>query len=290
MSLNPAYYTYLCPIFVPEWVSINRVDGDIAQPYLPLLIFPQDGGSLRSCAVNQGWMKVNLAETTKLQWRIQSVPEWYHKMSAQWISNDLSVIFLFIIITGKECTERNMLVLVLAGKRNIWIGCKSQSSGYIFAPIYAFDRRVLLTIANLKDSSATCWEKFLLPPSMLPLRPSLPSEAPPLSPTDVALCEDVFVWQLGCLPEDTDTSPILKFCKHATAFSFLCVFVDLIIVILVDSGRVGRHPLCLWVTPILESCDNMVVMDTGKSLSVSLSREWNMALTRKWRFPCLHSL
>lgn len=81
VSLSLPYNTYLCPIFVPEWVSISGTDDDTAQPYLPLFIFPQTGGSRRFCAVNQGWMKVDVAATTKLQWRIQSAEKWDHRMS-----------------------------------------------------------------------------------------------------------------------------------------------------------------------------------------------------------------
>lgn len=55
-----------------------------------------------------------------------------------------------------------------------------------------------LTIINPKVNSIKSvrwWEKFLKPPHTLPRRPSLPTTALWLSPTDVAFWEDVFVCQ-----------------------------------------------------------------------------------------------
>lgn len=143
VSLNPPYNTYLCPIFVPEWVPINRADNDIAQPYLPLFIFPQAGGSCRLCAVNQGWMKVNVAETTKLQWRIQSAGDWDHRMS----NSDFRMICMSYCVfyyRKRMHSEEHacVVLLVLAVKCKISIRCKAQRSGCIFHPIYLFDRLV----------------------------------------------------------------------------------------------------------------------------------------------------
>lgn len=125
-----------------------------------------------------------------------------------WIYDNVSVTFFLKLLYFQEkitLTKHACLVLlILAGNRRIknynTLHVLSLHASFYVDPILKFSCLILLyvTIANPKVNSikSVKWgEKFLKPPHMLPLRPTLPAACLWLSPTDVAFWEDIFVCQ-----------------------------------------------------------------------------------------------
>lgn len=229
-------------------------------------------------------MKVSRAETTKLNSICAgAIPQNVHTVNLEWSVCHIPFYYYYrkrmhreehaCVSSGREMQHLNRLQITklrvhFRSNLCVWSPCIWQ---WLIPKI----------VLRLAEKSSCCLPPCCLWGHLSPQR-LLHSPRQMLLFVKTSLSDSWAAFQRTrtCLPYFSSASTPL-------AFSFLCVFVDLITITLVDWGWVGRHPLCLWVAPILESWSNMVVK--GKSLSVGLSGEWNMALTRKWRFPRLHS-